>query len=257
MNHVSHDQQGNSGKRSLSDFQDGITVPAFEQDVSGVVHAFGTKSAVGFEAVHIEKEVAVVSVQQVHGSDVLVIPEDMSSTDIKQATSRQGYDALVTRRPQTLLSVRTADCVPILLLDPESRVVAAVHAGWRGTVARIVATVVTVMQTQLGVNTSSLRAAIGPSIGGCCYEVDDRVLTPLKRDFTYWSEVTVETQGGRAYLDLRHLNQRQLEEAGLAPSHIMVVNLCTACQPELFHSYRRDGRGTRHMTSGIALVRNS
>jgi polyphenol oxidase len=236
--------------------QDAITLPAFGQGVSGVLHAFGTKRTAEFAAVGVEKQLAVVTMKQVHGTDVLVIPEDMNSTDIEDATAGQGYDALVTRRPQTLLTVRTADCVPILLLDPVNRVVAAVHAGWRGTVARIAAKVVGVMQS-LGVNASSLHAVIGPSIGRCCYEVDEPVLTPLKHNFAYWSDITVPSKDGRAYLDLRSLNQRQLEEAGLTPSHIGVVDLCTACRPQLFHSYRRDGPGTRHMTSGIALVRNS
>jgi YfiH family protein len=254
MSHVSRDEQRKSGKSSLSPFQDAITVPVFEQGVPGVLHAFGTKSTTEFGATYMDRELTVVSVKQVHGTDVLVLPENMTSTEITEAAAGQGYDALVTTRPQTLLTVKTADCVPILLLDPARRVVAAVHAGWRGTVSRIAAKVVRVMHQQLGVHTSSLRAVIGPSIGRCCYEVDDPVLAPLKSAFAYWSEVTVETRGGRGQLDLRHLNQRQLEEEGLKPSHIAVVNLCTACHPELFYSYRRDGPGTRHMTSGIALL---
>ena len=110
---------------------------------------------------------------------------------------------------------------------------------------------VKVMQQRFGSSLRSIRAAIGPSIGLCCYEVNGTVLAPLKRGFPYWAEVVEEVRGGKAHLDLRGLNRRQLEECGIGQDRIETVNLCTACQPDLFYSYRRDGAGTGRMLSGI------
>ena len=232
-----------------------ISVPLFEAGVPGVLHAFGTRSASELRgSLSQGAELDLVSVKQVHGTEILFIPKDMDCAGMLEAAAAQGYDAIVTNRPGTWVTVRTADCVPILLMDPTSRVVAAVHAGWRGTLGRIAAKVVHVMHQRLGCGMATLRAVIGPSIGRCCYEVDEPVLAPLKHTFSYWTEVVTDTQSGRGRLDLCRLNQRQLEDLGLKSSHISMVNLCTACHPNLFYSYRRDGQGTRHMTSGIALL---
>ena len=133
-------------------------------------------------------------------------------------------------------------------------VIASVHAGWRGTVGGIAGQVIHLMQNAFDCKPASLHAAIGPSIGPCCYEVDEPVWAPLKRAFPYWSEVFEETGSGRGQLNLRRLNRLALEEAGVDTCRITEVNLCTACHPELFHSYRRDGAGTSHMTSGIARI---
>jgi YfiH family protein len=160
----------------------------------------------------------------------------------------------VTDQRHTCLTIRTADCVPMLLIDPAVRVVAAVHAGWRGTLKEIGPKTLRVMQDRFGCKISSVRVALGPSIGRCCYEVDDLVMGPLKQAYSYWREVLDERKKGRALFDLRRLNRRQMEQAGIDPGRIEAVNLCTACHPELFYSYRRDGKGTEHLTSGIALV---
>ena len=224
-----------------------ITVPLFSRGVSGVDHYFGTKtesepaSRMGGPAMR------VVTLNQVHGSEVLVI-DRRSSTRFSA-----GHDAVVTNQQGLLLTVRSADCVPILLLDTARPVVAAVHAGWRGTLRGIVTETLGVMHTRFGCSLGTIRAAIGPSIGVCCYEVGQTVLTPLKRAYPYWRDVVEQVGGVQAHLDLHRLNGRQLEEAGIDPARIETVSLCTACHPELFYSYRRDGRGTRHMTSGIGL----
>ena len=225
-----------------------ITVPLFAKGTVGVCHYFGTKIAPGPPATGPGgPSVRVVTVRQVHGTDVLAI-------DRRTAAASGSYDAIVTNQPGVLVAVETADCVPILLLDPSRGVYAAVHAGWRGTLGGIVTKTVKVMQDRFGSHLRSIRAAIGPSIGVCCYEVNGTVLAPLKRGFSYWADVVENVKGTKAHLDLRGLNRRQLEEAGISPGRIETVNLCTACHPDLFHSYRRDGARTGRMMSGIGLT---
>lgn len=230
-----------------------ITIPLFTEGVSAVVHAFGTKS--GWQpSVQRRAPLQIVTVNQVHGVDVLLLQGRMTDAEVREAASTKGHDAIITDRPRTWLTIRTADCVPILLMEPDHGVIASVHAGWRGAVGGIAARVVRLMQDIFGCRLGSLRAAIGPAIGQCCYEVDEPVVAPLKRAFPYWSEALQETGRGRGQLDLRRLNRLALEHAGVDPCRISGVNLCTACHSDLFYSYRRDGRGTRHMTSGIALI---
>ena len=225
-----------------------ITVPMFSHGVSGVYHYFGTRTEPKPTPSRMGRPpMQVVTMKQVHGTEVLIIGgREMGEGD--------GHDAVVTNRPGLLLAVRSADCVPILLMDTARPVVAAVHAGWRGTLGNIVTKTVMAMRTRFACSLRTIRAAVGPSIGACCYEVDEAVLAPLKRACPDWQEVVERAKGSRAYLDLRRLNRRQLEEAGLDPARIETVNLCTACHPELFYSYRRDGKATDHMTSGIGLT---
>jgi polyphenol oxidase len=144
--------------------------------------------------------------------------------------------------------------VPVLFLGPDRGVIGVAHAGWRGTVGGIAANVVRLMREVFDCKVDRVQVAIGPSIGGSCYEVDEPVLGPLRRAFPFWSKVVSETASGRGHLDLRRLNRLALETAGVQPDQIFAVNLCTECHPDLFHSYRRDGKRTRHMISGIARV---
>ena len=232
----------------LSTLDSIITVPLFAKGTVGVCHYFGTKIAPGPPATAMGcPAVRVVTVHQVHGTDVLAI-------DRRTAVASGSYDAIVTNQPGVLVAIETADCVPILLLDPSRGVYAAVHAGWRGTLGSIVEKTIAVMQSRFGCHVRSIRAAIGPSIGVCCYEVNGTVLAPLKRGFPFWADVVENVKGTKAHLDLRGFNRRQLEGAGISPDRIETVNLCTACHPDLFYSYRRDGARTGRMMSGIGLT---
>jgi YfiH family protein len=143
-------------------------------------------------------------------------------------------DALIENTPGAVIAVKTADCIPILLVEPDLRLVAAVHAGWRGTAARIV------RGTSLAMGASGLHAAIGPGIGKCCYEVGPEVSAQLGEQ-------------GRTCIDLAEINRRQLLEAGVTPEHIYASNLCTMCQVEQFHSFRRDAEraGRQYSFAGV------
>jgi purine-nucleoside/S-methyl-5'-thioadenosine phosphorylase / adenosine deaminase len=185
-------------------------------------------------------------------------------------------DASTTNRPGLLLAVQTADCVPILLVDPKSRAVAAVHAGWRGTLQRIVTKAIGKMQMQFGTKPADLVAAIGPSIGGCCYEVGTEVAAEFRSQFSNASEWFDELRTGdepnplqwlnmkppghqpppkNVLLDLRKANRAQLLEAGLNARNIFVSDLCTACRRDLLFSYRKEG-GTTGRLMAVIGIRN-
>lgn len=233
-----------------------ITIPLFSQGVSGVHHYFGTKADPGPISLRPgTPRMRVLKVHQVHGTEVLVVDRRITKRPaFETETASSAYDAMITNQPDLLLTITTADCVPLLLMDEDRGVVAAAHAGWRGTLGGIAAKTIRTMQERFQCRPRSIRAAIGPSIGVCCYEVDAAVLTPLKKAYPYWEEVVDKTAGSRTHLDLRRLNRRQMEEAGLDPARIETVNLCTFCHPDLFQSYRRNGKGTGFMTSGIGLT---
>jgi YfiH family protein len=139
------------------------------------------------------------------------------------------------------VAVKTADCVPLLLVDPRHRAVAAVHAGWRGTVAGIAQRAVAALGTQFGVRAGDLHAAIGPAIGKCCYEVGAEVAAQFGLN-------------GRAHIDLAEEVRRQLEAAGVGVQRIYVAGLCTKCRADEFHSFRRDGAAAGRLYSFAGIV---
>ena len=149
-------------------------------------------------------------------------------------------DALLTGEPGVAVSVRTADCFPILLADPKTHTVAAIHAGWRGTVSGVVRTSLDRMRSEFGTDPENIYAAIGPGIGACCYEVG----------------IEVARQFGKAEagtLDLAVENRNQLIAAGLKPDKIEQVGGCTFCQPAQFFSWRRDHDAAGRMVSFIRI----
>ena len=166
-----------------------------------------------------------------------------------------GVDGLVTKTPGLLLSVRTADCVPILLADAGRQVCAAVHAGWRGTASRIAANAVKEMCAQ-GARKEEIRAAIGPCIGQECYEVGEDVYEAFKASFRS-GETFFEPEEGtdppKYFLDLAAANRAVLLEAGIKEEHISVSGLCTKCHPEWFFSHRLSGPDRGTMSAFIAL----
>ena len=150
-------------------------------------------------------------------------------------------DALVENTPGAVIAVKTADCIPVLLVDERRRAVAAVHAGWRGTVAQIVRRAVDSLHERFGAHPADLHAAVGPGIGRCCYEVGPEVAAHFGEQ-------------GRAHIDLPAANRAQLLEAGLSPGRIYVANLCTQCLPAEFHSFRRDKEAAGRLHSFVGLL---
>jgi polyphenol oxidase len=236
-----------------------ITVPAFASTRDGVRHFFGTRShadSLAFEVGAPARQSGaqgrswLVSVKQVHGTDALVLDRPLTESDQFPG----GWDALVTDQPGVTVAVRTADCVPVLVHDPRRRIVAAIHAGWRGAVAGIVSKTFTLMANRFGSTRTDLRVSIGPSVGPCCYEVDDPVLDQLRMGLSDWESVVHDYRGHKARLDLKALIRRQVEGEGVTARSVSSVNLCTICQDQLFYSYRREGRVNGTMVNGITLL---
>jgi polyphenol oxidase len=149
-------------------------------------------------------------------------------------------DALLENTPGAVVAVKTADCLPILLVDERHKVVAAVHAGWRGSAAGIAQRAVKSMGERFGTRPGDLHAAIGPGIGKCCYEVGPDVA----------ARFGAET---RTHVDLPAANRRQLLETGIRRERVYTAELCTKCNPTEFHSFRRDGEaaGRQYSFAGI------
>ncbi len=190
----------------------------------------------------------LVTIRQIHSSVVVVA----DSSHIGQPCEGDG---LMTDKPGLLLGVLTADCTPVLVADRKRKVVAAFHAGWRGTVKRVVENGIERMRLEFGSQPEDLVAAIGPSIGPCCYEVGEDVLSEFTSQFAYAPELFREvydldsTTGPGLYLDVGGANRRQLLDAGLNSHNISMVGGCTRCQPELFFSHRgSQGRAGRMLS---------
>lgn len=183
--------------------------------------------------------------KQVHGATVRRAPWDGAP---------EGDAALSTGRG-LLLGIETADCLPVLLVDPWRSSVAAAHAGWRGTLAGVVRAVVAALLAA-GSRADEILAVLGPSIGSCCYEVGDELRPAFAAAFGGDAAAFFRPgPRGRDHFDLRAANVRQLEQAGIQPANIHHVADCTHCRPDLYHSYRRDGPGGGRMLSFVGWQR--
>ena len=178
---------------------------------------------------------------QVHGFDVRVVQHVEDAKPAENSLGETIYcDAVVSAAQHVLAAVKTADCVPLLLGDPETGAFAAVHAGWRGTFAGIVFYALERLQKEFGSSSENLRVAIGPSAAGCCYEVGPEVIDGFTERFVYASELFTATRDGHARIDLLKANQRQLTDAGVKPERIHIAPLCTMDRTDLFFSYRQE-----------------
>jgi YfiH family protein len=211
----------------------------------------------------------LVGVRQVHSAIVHAIRHEDGAFEGKLATADEKAvlegDGLMTAVPGIMLGVGTADCVPVLIVDVSKRVVAAFHAGWRGTVARIVEQGVSRMRLEYGSHPEDLVAAIGPSIASCCYSVGDEVRAEFVSNFSYADKLFrnvnhPEASGTKIHLDLWQANRGQLLDAGLNEAQITVVGECTACSREVggamrYFSHRGEQGVAGRMLNVVGIVR--
>ncbi|MHB9145196.1 MAG: peptidoglycan editing factor PgeF [Symbiobacteriia bacterium] len=168
-------------------------------------------------------------------------------------------DALVTAEPGLALTAYYADCVPILLLDPVAGAGGVAHAGWKGTVLQVAGEAVRAMAAGFGARADAaqaerVRAVIGPSIGPCCYEVDERVAGPIRESYPAAAPVLLTpTSAGHAHLNLWEANRQALLAAGLRPENVLVSGLCTACHTDWFFSHRAEAGHTGRMMAVLSL----
>jgi polyphenol oxidase len=217
---------------------------------------------------------SALGAQDLHLVTLLQFHSDTILSFESAPTEPSRGDASVTKTAGLLLAVQTADCVPILLVDPKNRAVAVVHAGWRGTLARIVEKTIGRMQMQFASKAADLLAAIGPAIGGCCYEVGTEVAAAFSGQFANAADFFDELRTGdepnplqwlnmmppghqppakKVLLDLRKANRAQLQAAGVPAGHIFVSDLCTACRQDLLFSYRKEGAESGRMMAVIGI----
>jgi YfiH family protein len=186
-------------------------------------------------------EWALAGCWQVHGADVRVV---QTVADAKPAENTLGEtvycDVIVSAAKGVLAGVKTADCVPVLIGDPATRAFAAVHAGWRGTLAEAVIAGVERLAKEYDARPENLRVAIGASAGPCCYEIGSEVIEAFTNKFSYGRKLFTPTRPGHALVDLLTANREQLISTGVKPERIHTAPICTMCRTDLFFSYRKE-----------------
>ena len=208
----------------------GVYVAESLERLGWINHGFGTRQSPDWAP-----RAQTVTVKQVHSDRVLI-------AEVAAGCLGEG-DAIVTSQPNATLAVRTADCIPLLIADERQRVVAAVHAGWKGTAARIAARAIAALAERFGSRPEELLVAIGPGIGVCCYEVGQDVAAQFEGP---------ERNGGLR-VDLDEANFRQAVASGVPASRVSRIRICTHCKEAEFHSWRRD-RTEERMISAIAIM---
>ena len=213
-----------------------------------VLHGFGTRRL--SPSWIPDNKIRLLTVKQVHKSRTLILDAPQESLS---KYSRFRFDSMITNQPGIALGIRTADCLPILIFDPEKKVIGALHAGWRGTGEGIAQKVAGRMGKFFGSRPMKLKIAIGPGIGHCCYEVGEDVVSTFRSRFSWWTEVFSFKGSDRPKLNLARANTYQFLEAGLKEKNIYQLDLCTCCREDLFFSYRRNKIEKREQLSFIAL----
>jgi YfiH family protein len=187
----------------------------------------------------------LVLLDQMHQDQILLLKEPFVTP-----SSPLEYDALITNFPDTFLSILTADCLPIFVVDQKRKVIAAIHAGRQGTALHITTKVFEKMEEEFGCSSRNLLIGMGPSIGPCCYEIDEKVFHPE------WEPYSIPRGAGKWTVDLARVNILQMKRQGIQEEQISWTNLCTHCHSDLFFSYRKEGRTGRQL-SFIGIVENT
>ncbi|MEX2104947.1 MAG: peptidoglycan editing factor PgeF [Bacilli bacterium] len=191
------------------------------------------------------------SAEQIHGATIYEVEhKHRGKGSLNREEAIQDTDGLVTKHPGVLLTAYYADCVPLYFIDPVNRIVGLAHAGWKGTVQEIATKMVDHFQHVHHSSPEHLHVAIGPAIGGCCYEVNGTVMDAVKQlPITFNDEMVVPVQNHREHynLNLKLVNRELLIHYGINPAHILTSDWCTKCHNHFFYSYRNEfGKTGRH-----------
>jgi len=189
----------------------------------------------------------IVTMRQVHG-DHLVEIQDRTLKEAGDA------DGMITSERDIYLGLLTADCVPILFVAPKRKLVAAVHAGWRGTLVGIAAKTVRLFKSRYDLEAHDLEVALGPSIGPCCYEVKEDVTVPLMKTWGRLTTPSIHVRQGKSFVNLRRLNRDILRASGVPGNQLFQVGPCTSCATDDFFSYRRERSETGRQISFIGWL---
>lgn len=188
-------------------------------------------------------------IRQIHG-DRIVVADGLKN---EPPSFPVQCDAVVTASRRVAIGIRTADCVPILLADRVRRIIGAVHAGWKGTSLNIAAKTIGVMRERFASRPEDILAAIGPAVGPCCYQVDEKVYSSSEGDKDWTSAFRPCAEEGRWMLDLPLANRLQMLKTGLLSENVFFAGLCTSCRTDLFFSHRAEKGGTGRQLNFIVL----
>lgn len=192
---------------------------------------------------------------QVHDDKVREVTENDRGKGIIIKSDIIGYDGLITNVPDVTLVTFYADCVPLFFLDPEKKVIALSHSGWRGTVKRIALQTINKMVSVYGSNIENIEVAVGPSIGACCFEVGDEVYYEFKRCFEWCDEYCQRTCEAKWNINLQGIIARTLSDEGICPEKICLSGICTKCNNDVFYSHRGDN-GKTGILAAIMQIRS-
>lgn len=221
-------------------------------DLPWLVHGFTTPAAGDFTRGRADDAQTARAIQatsmrlrtlrQIHSNRLIALNGEQKSA---RSTADPEADGLITSHTGEIVGVRTADCVPILLINRPNRVVAAVHAGWRGAAAAIARRAVESASAEFACRPEDLEAAIGPAIGPCCFEVGEEVAAQFDPSLIH--------SNAKPHIDLIEANRRQLIQAGLRGERIRHSGICTFCAPQRFYSYRRQGAASGRMLAFVGI----
>jgi len=231
-------------KRSLEPYVFSLALHTGEDEACIIENRKKVSSLLG-----LGNDLAFIVANQTHSDHIKVIIEKETKGWKGLEDAVADCDALITNKKGVVLTILTADCVPVLLYDKEKEVVAAVHAGWKGTEAKIVAKTVQKMIKLYDSDPKDIIAGIAPAIGRCCYEVDKDV---AKHFFN--EPQSFDVLGEKYMLDLPFLNKMQLLDSGVLEEHIEMSGVCTACEVERFFSYRKEQGCSGRFMSMIGLI---
>jgi YfiH family protein len=196
----------------------------------------------------------MVTARQVHGVNIRTISSaDAGRGAFTYDNAIADTDGLITNVPGLMLATFYADCVPIFILDPVKKAIGSIHAGWQGTMRRIGAYAVKKMADVFGSNPEDCLVGIGPSIGPCCFEVDNPVIAGFRAEFSWSDQILESNRAERTRLNLWKANLNILVEAGIKPNNVQLANICTCCSPGLMFSYRGENGTTGRMGAFIML----
>ena len=220
------------------------------QDFSGLVHGFSNRifdreAALQKIRAH---DLRLHTLKQVHGAHIIAITLHSTPFEMLEA------DGLVSSTPGALLGIATADCVPVLMVEPKAKGAVALHAGWRGTLQGISRRAIEILCGQWNVAAHDLHVALGPAIGGCCYEVGSEVGETIVKRWNVRGASAWQPHGDKGFLDLREVNIDQIMESDVPRKHIRLTGPCTFCSPA-FASYRREGPDAGRQLSVIGWRR--
>ena len=230
-------------------------------EIDNLIHAFTTRTCISVGDI-LKNQFGlnsdkVFTVKQVHGDNICIINSSLRGTHPVDGSHHSllpiEADAIITNIKNLPIGVFTADCLPIVLADIRGRGVGIIHAGRVGTSLEITKKSVSKIKENFGISAEDIIVGIGPGIGGCCYEVDEKSINPFKDRLEYFEKIAIEKDNGRWMLNLIGVNKIQLMESGLKSENIFTAEFCTSCHNDKFFSYRREGKTAGRMVSFVAI----